>query len=190
MKNSLKPISLLFLLFLFLNSRSPDAYAETQIAGSKAINSEIYVVDENGKSRAFFDDILGDSPAVINFLYTRCAGICPTLGRRFVSLQKALGKTDVKLISITIDPEQDDAKALKAWSKNIGAKPGWTFITGKREDLNHISERVYGAPLIDKDMHAPMLVLRTKGGPWIRMDGFSSAKVLRAKLENKKFPEL
>ncbi|RYZ49086.1 MAG: SCO family protein [Proteobacteria bacterium] len=181
---SLKSISLLALLI----AASPLAKANDQNLASASIVSDIQVTDQDGKARAFFKDVVEDSPAVINFLYTNCGGICPTLGRRFVSLQKALGKTDVKLISITIDPEHDDAKALKDWGKDIGAKPGWTFVTGKREDLNLISERVYGAPLIDKEMHSPMLVLRSKGGAWIRMDGLSSPTAVMAKLRAKKIP--
>lgn len=60
-----------------------------------------------------------------------------------VGLPKALrdkgkGAGEVALISINLDPERDKAEALKSWSKDLGAKPGLTLVTGTRQDKTWI----------------------------------------------------
>ena len=45
-----------------------------------------------------------------------------------------MGK-DVFLYSITLDPEKDSPEVLAQYAKKIGAGPGWTYLTGRPEDI-------------------------------------------------------
>jgi protein SCO1 len=82
-----------------------------------------------------YDDLIKGKTFVINFMYTRCDGALCTKGtENLVRLQKALGDRlgrEVFIYSITLDPEHDTPAVLKEYARTHGAKPGWTFLTGK-----------------------------------------------------------
>lgn len=93
-----------------------------------------------GKSR--FSEI--EEPVVLlEFIFTRCAGACPAMGAEFARLQddlKAKGiAQDVRLISISFDPQDDRARLLE-YLERFGAETDkWTAakVMGKR-DLSHL----------------------------------------------------
>ena len=55
----------------------------------------------------------------MDFIYTRCQTVCIALGNSFQSLQETLLKRGLQdqigLLSISFDPEHDDAQALKRY---------------------------------------------------------------------------
>ncbi|HEY8321759.1 MAG TPA: SCO family protein [Candidatus Baltobacteraceae bacterium] len=70
---------------------------------------------------------------VIGFIYTRCrdARECPLTTAKFRELQTIYAKRDVGLLEVTLDPEYDTPKVLKAYANAYGADPSrWTFATG------------------------------------------------------------
>ena len=46
------------------------------------------------------------------------------------------------MYSITLDPEHDTPELLKEYAKTYGVKPGWTFLTGKAEDITNLRRRL------------------------------------------------
>jgi protein SCO1 len=71
---------------------------------------------------------------LINFIYTTCAGTCPTLTAKMAAVEKnlpsELGK-NVRLISVTLDPEHDDSARLLKYANEHGADSAdWIFLTG------------------------------------------------------------
>ena len=83
------------------------------------------VVLEDQDGRAFrLQDYQGRLLAV-EFIYTRCTAICRNLGMAFSQIrdhvpQQALGR-DFALLSISFDPDRDDAASLKAYGHTYGA---------------------------------------------------------------------
>ena len=78
-------------------------------------------------------------PVVITFIYTRCPfpDMCPRLTHNFARIQKQLAPkygTRFQLLSITVDPANDNPAALKTYAGNEGADvSSWSFLTGKDE---------------------------------------------------------
>ena len=114
------------------------------------------LTQDNQKVR-LYDDLVKDKIATINFFYARCEGICPLVMTNLVRVQKLLGKRvgrEINMISITLKPEQDTPAALKEYAAMHGVKPGWTFLTGKPEDIERL-RRSLGftnpEPQIDQD---------------------------------------
>ena len=65
--------------------------------------------------------------------------------RNLVQVQKALGDRlgrEVFIYSITVDPEHDTSAILKKYSEELGAKPGWSFLRGKVEDISALRQRL------------------------------------------------
>ena len=69
-------------------------------------------------------------PVLIAFIYTSCTRACPLLSARMARLQKKLiaARLPAVLLSVTVDPQRDDAKTLALFAKGFGARPGWHFL--------------------------------------------------------------
>ncbi len=81
------------------------------------------------------DDLLG-GVWVANFIFTSCRGPCPELTLRMRSLSRTLQETnrDVRVVSITVDPEIDTPAVLARYADRHHADPDrWWFLTGERE---------------------------------------------------------
>ena len=103
------------------------------------------VTTHEGKSVRFYDDLIKGKVVIINAMYTVCTGSCPTNTASLLSLQEALGTQagkDVFIYSITLQPEIDDASALNAYARKYGVGPGWTFLTGKKDDMELIRRKL------------------------------------------------
>ena len=72
-------------------------------------------------------------PVLIAFIYTSCTSACPLLSLRMARLQKKLiaARLPAVLLSVTVDPQRDDAKQLALFARGFGARPGWHFLRGE-----------------------------------------------------------
>jgi len=81
-------------------------------------------------------DLLG-KVWVADFVFTRCSGPCPTLSARMQAIQLALvDEPSVKLVTFTLDPENDTPSVLVDYAKRFHADPDrWWFITGDKQEV-------------------------------------------------------
>ncbi len=76
---------------------------------------------------------------IANFMFTSCTSICPLLTTHVANLQRRLADTDVRFVSITVDPEVDTPAVLSAYAERYAADPHrWSFLTGPREDVRRV----------------------------------------------------
>jgi protein SCO1/2 len=126
----------------------------------------------------------------IELMYTTCKYNCPLETARLVQLQKLLGDRmgkDVFFYSITIEPEIDTPKVLKAYAAKYHIGPGWTFLTGKPADIKLISKKL-GLDALpdvnDPDGHTPHLLIGNEAtGIWMRNSALDNTKFLSMKIE-------
>ena len=136
------------------------------------------LLDQNGKTVRFKSDVIGDRLVAITFTYTTCTTICPILDSIFVGLQPKLGKrlgSEIFLVTVSIDPVTDIPPRLKAYAGKLNARPGWTFLTGKKASINKV---LAGLDMYSPDIlnHSPsILVGDGRTGTWRRFYGFPSA---------------
>jgi protein SCO1/2 len=100
--------------------------------------------------------------------------------RIFSLLQDELGseRSNVHMVSISIDPEQDTPSVLKKYASKYGAGPEWHFYTGTAE-ASIATQQAFGVYRGNKMNHAPVTLLRAAPGkPWVRIEGFVSADEL------------
>jgi protein SCO1 len=70
---------------------------------------------------------------IADFIFTSCPGPCPIISSRMSELQKPLEKTDIHLVSFTVDPEKDTPEVLRVYAEKLHAQPKrWDFLTGSR----------------------------------------------------------
>lgn len=69
---------------------------------------------------------------IVDFIYTRCPGICQALGSEYQRLQAELQRgedTRVRLLSVSFDVAHDDAAALASYAERYRARaPLWRVV--------------------------------------------------------------
>ncbi|HET6851213.1 MAG TPA: SCO family protein [Pyrinomonadaceae bacterium] len=130
----------------------------------------VELITQDGKKVRFYDDLVKDKRVVIQFMFTRCKDICPVITHHLVEVQQMLdGRVgrDIFFYSISLSPEEDSPRDLKAFAKKHGTGPGWTFLTGRPEDILNLRKSlgfVYNDPKEDADRnnHSGMLMIGTE----------------------------
>jgi protein SCO1 len=116
---------------------------------------------QDGKPVRMYEDVVKGKISIINFFYTSCEAYCPRSMACLAKVQDLIGDRlgkDIFMYSFTLKPEEDTPEKLKAYHKGIGAKPGWTFLTGNEYDLTTIRFKLFRMddPFLDfsVDIHA------------------------------------
>jgi protein SCO1/2 len=130
----------------------------------------VELITQDGKKVHFYEDLVKDKRVVIQFMFTRCKDICPVITHHLVEVQQMLGGRvgqDIFFYSISLSPEEDSPRDLKAFAKKHGVGPGWTFLTGKPEDILHLRKSLgffYKNPKEDADRnnHSGMIMIGTE----------------------------
>ncbi|MFM7057483.1 MAG: SCO family protein [Planctomycetota bacterium] len=121
------------------------------------------LVSHRGQSLRFYSDLIADRPVIINLMYTQCAGTCPGTSALLSSLWPALDQAvgpDLRIISITLDPEHDNPEVLAACAEALRPRNAdqfrsdWVFLTGQPDDIESIRRGLGFTdpdPAIDRD---------------------------------------
>lgn len=142
-------------------------------AKARKFFTDLEVVDQNGKQLRFYSDVLKGRVVLINFIFTNCDFACPMLAQKLNQTRSLLVesvKDDVWFVSVSIDPERDTPEAMKAFAKKHGVDESrWIFLTGDKENLNHIVRKL-GQHTPDIEAHSTlMLAGNTKTRHWSRV---------------------
>jgi len=182
MKKTFKSIISFFLLFLAAVAFSATSVQAESRKYKRTVEKytipDVVLVNQDGKKVRLQSLLKGDTPVVVDFIYGTCTTICPVLSAGFINLQSklALSGTNVRLVSITIDPENDTPKVMKEYLKRYRAKPGWDFLTGSRADID-ATMKGFNAYIPDKMTHYPLNLIRNpRDGSWVRLFGIMSSR--------------
>ncbi len=87
------------------------------------------------------DDLRG-KVWVADFMYTSCVEICPLQSAEMARLQAAFADhADLRLVSISVDPERDTPVALSAYAEKFQADPErWLFATGEPDAVARLAQ--------------------------------------------------
>jgi len=87
-------------------------------------------------------DLLG-KVWVADFFFTRCPGPCPMMSSRMAEISKELKKAkDVRLVSVSIDPEHDTPEVLSEYAARLNADPNrWIFLTGPKKEIDEFTTK-------------------------------------------------
>jgi protein SCO1/2 len=141
---------------------------------------DVELIDQSGTSvslRALLD---ADQPIALNFIFTTCTTICPVMTATFAQMRRELGDAgdQLRLVSISIDPEYDRPDKLMAYSEQFQAGPGWDFLTGDSKDIVNVLKS-FDSYAGSKMNHQPITLLKSPDeSSWTRLDGLASGKDL------------
>ena len=167
---------------------APEAPAQVPLPGAEAKKTKTpaeaaasyfpntVLVTQDNKPVRFFEDLLKGKTVVINFMFTTCTGVCPAMTSNLLKVQDYLGERfgrDVNFISISVDPAVDTPAALKKYAENFKVKPGWYFLTGKKDDVDAVLRKV-GGFVNDKNDHTTILMVgNVETGEWMKVFAMS-----------------
>jgi protein SCO1/2 len=104
------------------------------------------LIDQDGKPRPI--SAFRGHRVALTFTYTRCPmpNFCPLMDRNFQAVQREIKKTpglaDVRLVTVSFDPEFDTPPVLKAHAQRLEADPLiWSFVTGDRDEVGRFAAR-------------------------------------------------
>jgi protein SCO1/2 len=91
------------------------------------------------------DSTIEGKIVVIDFFFTHCPTICPTMTRNMKRLRdniknnNAVGDREadfVQFLSVSVDPERDSVPELKKWADRFQINPeNWWLLTGNKKEI-------------------------------------------------------
>ena len=115
-------------------------------------------------------------PVALNFFFTTCTTICPVMTATFSGLEKALGADagNLRLVSISLDPEYDSPNMLKSFARRYGAGRRWEFLTGGAREVAQ-TYRAFDAISGSKFSHQAFTLFKMpEEKKWLRIEGLAS----------------
>lgn len=140
------------------------------------------LVGMNGQATTLLAELNAGKPVMVNFIFTTCTTICPVMTGVFAQVQKELGPEsgDVRMISISIDPQYDSPERLREYAKRFATGPQWQFLTGDPDDIIAV-QKAFDVYRGNKMSHEPATLLRgSDKAPWVRLDGIASGSEIVA----------
>lgn len=158
----------------------PAGYAEDSRKYKKTYETytvpDVTVITQDNTRVRLRSLLNSERPVMVDFVFTTCTTICPVLSAGFSNFQKKMGpdSAKVQLLSISIDPENDTPKAMKAYLQRYSAKKGWDFVTGSREDIDRVLKAL-NASVSNKMAHLPLILMKAPHEKqWVRIYGLMS----------------
>jgi len=158
-------VTLLLLLWL--------RHAEVKILRERSISSygsvpNFVLTNQNGQ--LFGSTQLNGKIWIADFIFTTCPGPSPMISSRMSELQAPLGKTDVHLVSFTVDPTKDTPEVLRSYAEALHAEPDrWDFLTGAQSTIYQLCRdgfklAVSGSGETGLPVHSTRMVLVDRHG--------------------------
>lgn len=113
---------------------------------------------------------------VAGFIFTRCSGPCPMVSAAMAALQQDPGLAELKILSISVDPEHDSPQILKDYANNFRADTQrWQLLTGPKESVYELIHKGFklavqeapaemNVPIGERYSHSSRLVLIDRQG--------------------------
>jgi protein SCO1/2 len=133
---------------------------------------------QDGSKTTLAAELAGKKPVILAFIYTSCTTVCPVTSQILSRTQDLLGADlkNVRIVSISIDPEYDTPARLLEYSQKFGAQPQWQHYTGTLANSVAV-QKAFGAYRGDKMNHVPLMFINPGNSKsWIQLEGFPTAE--------------
>lgn len=130
------------------------------------------VVNQDGETLNFYDDLIRDKIVLVNFIYTNCPDICGLSTARMSWVRDELGDrigNDIFIYSISLDPANDTPELLREYSDAFGRTPGWEFLTGDPAVIDEIRHKLGERSRSLSEHRSDMVMGNDRTGFWRRI---------------------
>jgi protein SCO1 len=128
---------------------------------ARAYFTDLEFRTHDNKPVRFYTDTMEGRTVIINFIYTNCKDACPLITQKMLQVRDLLGdkfNKEVFFVTITTDPARDTPAELKKFAQAQSADiPGWTFLTGSKENTATILKK-FGSYSQNVEDHLTLLL--------------------------------
>ncbi|HEX7343118.1 MAG TPA: SCO family protein [bacterium] len=105
--------------------------------------------DQN--DRSFGRNQMLGKVCVVDFIFTRCQGICPVMSNRYTHLYRLFRDTpELQLISVSVDPDYDTPEILRKYAANYGIMDErWILLHAPLDHVQDLCENGFLLPAQD-----------------------------------------
>jgi protein SCO1 len=159
----------------------------SEVSPAERYFGDAVLTNQDGKQLRLYTDIIKGNVVIINSFYSTCSGVCKVTIPVFKALQDNLGERvgkDVRLVSITVDPESDTPAVLKQYATGVGAKPGWDFLTGDKQTVDEVLYKL-GLYTEAKEDHSNVFIVGNEPtGLWKKVLGIAPPYEIQRSVES------
>ena len=157
--------------------------ASAQSPWGKDYFPNVTLTTQDNKKVKFYDDVLKGKVLVVNFIFTKCGDVCPLDTAQLKKVSEILGDKMGKSVffySISVDPANDTPAALAEFKTKYQIGKGWTFLTGRIDDITLIQKKfglepAYGTPT----EHSTTILLANEAtGQWVKRSPYENPQML------------
>ncbi|WP_435006902.1 DUF420 domain-containing protein [Tundrisphaera lichenicola] len=118
-----------------VSGRPPETRRAGQDLGAQGYDlGSFRLIERSGRPVTEAD--LAEDVWIADFIFSRCPASCPRITAVMKGLQERLRGTDVRLVSLSVDPEYDTPEVLSRYAQSFSADPDrWWFLTGKQSEM-------------------------------------------------------
>lgn len=91
---------------------------------------------------------------VVNFFFTSCPTICPTLIKNLKRVQDSYAKNDtlLQILSLSVDPVRDSVPRLKHYADGRNIDPrNWWLLTGDKKEIYDLARHEFFVNALEGD---------------------------------------
>lgn len=98
---------------------------------------------------------------IVNFMFTRCQGVCPTMSANIKKMYDLYrGSDKVRFLSITVDPDYDTLEVLRSYAEGFGVNDNrWIFGRGPLVDVAALLEHGFMLDASDLPSNHPSYLI-------------------------------
>ncbi len=123
--------------------------------------TDLELLTQDGRKVRFYSDVLDGRTVLINVIYTNCKDACPLITQQLNEVRSRIPDlfgSRVFFVTLSSDPILDSPKLLKQFAQKQNADvAGWTFLTGRKEHIDHILKKL-GQYSEDKEDHSTLII--------------------------------
>ena len=123
---------------------------------------EFKLIERSG--REFDSKELAGHVWIGSFFFCNCPGPCWQMNQALQTVADEFKDSDLRLVSITCDPNNDTPEALIRYADRLHADPAkWLFLTGNLDYLKRISKDIFFQPITEAGHYKSALVIDRNG---------------------------
>ncbi|MFZ1221006.1 MAG: SCO family protein [Chthoniobacterales bacterium] len=154
---------------------------------AKQYFTDVQLTNQDGKRLRFYSDLLQGKVFVINAFFSSCTGVCKVTMPLVQSLQERFADRPgdkLHFISISVDPEADTPEVLRRYATALAAKPGWDLLTGDKQSVELVLQKL-GYATAAKEGHTNIFLVGNEStGLWKKVLGIGSPEEIAAAVES------
>ncbi len=148
---------------------------------------DTFTLTERSEKTVRWTDLEGQV-RVVSFFFSSCPASCLQQNMKLRDLARAYLGKDVKLLSLTCDPDVDSPERLREYATKLEASSDqWLFLTGRLVYIRRVAAELFQVPL-DKQTHSEKFIVCDKWGhirgrfTWNKVDEMAELRLLVDKL--------